>query len=331
MAGSVPLKLIASPRNDAVTELSQPWTPRASDALTAALVTGALGWGYAPSFAGLIDQWLGNPNYTYGFLVAPIALVIFWSRRGMLDRARMEPHWWGFLPLIAVIALRYPLYERNEQYVETATIPLVVAGLLLAFGGWHLLRVALPAVLFLFFMLPLPPSLNQWLAGPLQKVATDGSVTTLQILGMPVLGEGNVILIGENPLEVARACNGLSMLLSFVVLITAAAILFDRSIIERVVMLLSVIPIALASNIVRITATALAYHWFGAEFGETTAHWLSGWLMMPLGIFMLWVELRLMSWLVVEVEEVDPSRLILRNRKPATTSASSSDVEPRES
>jgi exosortase len=316
-------------RNDAVTELSQPWTPRASDVVAAALVTGALGWAYAPSFAGLIGQWWDNSNYSYGFLVVPIALVIFWSRRGLLDRAKMQPHWWGFLPLIAVIALRYPIYERNEQYVETATLPLVVGGLLLAFGGWHLLRVALPAVLFLFFMLPLPPSLNQWLAGPLQKVATDGSVMALQMLGMPVLGEGNVILIGENPLEVARACNGLSMLLSFVVLITAAAILLDRSIIERVVMLLSVIPIALASNIIRITATALAYHWFGAEFGEKTAHWLSGWLMMPLGILMLWIELKLMSWLVVEVEEVDPSRLIFRSKKPAVTS--SSDPEPRES
>ena len=160
---------------------------------------------------------------------------------------------------MAVLAMRYPLYERNEQYVETATIPLAVAGLLLAFGGWHLLRVALPAVVFLFFMLPLPPSINQWLAGPLQKLATDGSVMMLQILGMPVLAEGNVILIGDNQLEVARACNGLSMLLSFVVMITAAAILLDRSIIERVVLLLSVVPIALASNIIRITATAVAY------------------------------------------------------------------------
>jgi exosortase len=297
-------------------EVSRPWTPRVSEALATTLVTGALGWAYAPGIARLVGRWSNNPNDSYGFLVVPIALVLFWSRRDRLDRSKMRPRWWGFLPLLVILATRYPLYELNEQFLETATIPLTVAGLLLALGGWHLLRIALPGVIFLFFMLPLPPSINQWLAVPLQTLATDGSVMMLQVLGMPVLAEGNVILIGDNQLEVARACNGLSMLLSFVVIITAAAILLDRSIIERVVLLLSVVPIALVSNILRITATAVAYHWFGRAIGEGLAHSLGGWLMMPLALVMVLIELRLMSWLIVEVEEIDPTMLILRSKKP---------------
>ena len=137
-----------------------PWAPRASEILAVALVFGALVVAYASSFRGLIDQWNRDPNYSYGFFVIPLAAVIFWARRGLLDRSKMAPRWWGFLPLAAVVALRIPLFEWNEQYVETATLPLVVAGLLLALGGWHLLRVALPAVAFVFFMLPLPPSLE---------------------------------------------------------------------------------------------------------------------------------------------------------------------------
>ena len=95
------------------------------------------------------------------------------------------------------------------------------------------------------------------------------------------------------------------MLLSFVVLITAMTILVDRAIVERVILILSVIPIALASNIIRITATALAYHWFGREVGEGAAHTLGGWLMMPLALIMVVIELRVMSWLVVEDEVVE--------------------------
>src|SRR6185437_8637769 len=157
----------------------------------------------------------------------------------------LRPRWWGFLPLAAAVALRFPLYEWNEQYVETATIPLVAAGLALALGGWHLLKVALPSVVFLFFMLPLPPSVNMLLARPLQNVATDGSVALLQLLGLPVMAEGNVIIIGSTPLEVARACNGLSMLLSFVTLIAAVVILVPRPALERAVLVASAIPIAL--------------------------------------------------------------------------------------
>jgi exosortase len=290
------------------------WSPRVSDLLAAALVLGALAWAYAPSFASLVAQWNRDPNFNYGYLVAPIALVIFWSRRGLLDRSKMDPRAWGFVPLLAAVALRYPLFEWNEQYIETATIPVVLAGLAIALGGWHLLRVALPAIGFLFFMLPLPPSLNFILAGPLQSVATLGSLAFLQILGMPVMAEGNVIIIGDHTLEVARACNGLSMLLTFVTLIAATAILVRPPLWERMLLLSSAIPIALVSNILRITATALCYYGLGRESGERIAHDLAGWAMMPVALGLVWLELRLWSWLFVDVEEIDAVSFLKRGK-----------------
>jgi exosortase len=290
-----------------------PWSPGFSDVLAALLVLGAFGVAYAPSFQSLIGQWNRDPNYSYGFFVIPIAVVIFASRRALLDRSKMVPRWWGFLPLAAVVALRFPLYEWNELYVETATIPLVTAGLALALGGWHLLRVALPSIIFLFFMLPLPPNINALLAQPLQKWATIGSVALLQLF-MPVMSEGNVIVIGQTPLEVARACNGLSMLLSFVTLIAATVILVQRPVVERVILMLSAIPIAVLTNILRIAATAVCYHWLGQAQGEKIAHDLAGYAMMPVALLFVWLELKILSWLFVEVEEVDMTGLLRKQR-----------------
>ena len=290
------------------------WTPRPLEIASAVIVLGALGLSYAPCLAMLVDQWQRDPNNSYGYLVIPIAAVVFWSHRGRIDRSKFDPKWWGFLPLLALLALRYPLYEWNEQYAETATLPPVVGALALAVGGWHLLKAALPAVLFLGFMLPLPPSLNAMLSQPLQHVATVGSLAALQTLGMPVMAEGNVIVIGGIPLEVARACNGLSMLLSFVTLIVATVILVPRPVFERVVLLLSAVPIAVASNVLRITATALAYHYLGQETGEKYAHDYAGWAMMPVALLMVWVELWVLSRLFVEVEEVDAAALLRRGR-----------------
>ena len=82
-------------------------------------------------------------------------------------------------------------------------------------------------------MMPLPPSLNTFLARPLQDLATLGSTTVLHLMGLPVLAEGNVIYIGMEQLEVERACNGLSMLQSFVALIAATTILIDRPVWEK--------------------------------------------------------------------------------------------------
>ena len=302
---------------------AQPWRPGVNDLLVAGVVIGALGVSYLSSFRFLVDQWNRDPNYSYGFFVIPIAAMIFWNRRSLLDRSPTAPRWWPllFLPLLAVVAVRHPLFEWNEQFIETATIPFVVAAVVLALGGWHLMRVAYPAVIFLLFMLPLPTSLNQWLAQPLQKLATMGSVSLLQLFGMPVMSEGNVIIIGDTPLEVARACNGLSMLLSFVTLIAAVVILVRRPAWERVILMLSAVPIALISNILRITATAVCYHRLGQVAGEKIAHDFAGWMMMPLALALVWLELKLLSWVFLEVEDIDAKALLRQNRVASTPRA----------
>lgn len=292
--------------------------PRAAHFVAAALVFAALGWSYLPSFTSLVGQWNRDPNYSYGFFVIPIALFILWDRLRLVVPEKVRPALWGLLPLFALMGLRYLLYEWNEQYVETATIPLVIACLTLVLGGWHLFTVALPSIVFLFFMLPMPPSLNDVLAGPLQRLATLGSVTLLQIFGLPVMAEGNVIVVGEETLEVARACNGLSMLLSFVTLITAVVLLVRRPLGERVVLMLSAVPIALISNILRITGTAMVYHYVGHDAGEKLGHDMAGWLMMPIALALVGLELKLMSWLVVEVEEVDAKSLLRRRTRGKT-------------
>ena len=263
----------------------------------------ALSWAYWSSLKALSELWSNDPNYSHGWFVIPIALVIAWSRRDLIDPAQIRPRWWGVLPLIAVLTLRYVLFEWNEQYLETATIPFVVMSAALAIGGWNLLRVIWPAAIFVFLMLPLPPSLNGTLASPLQTVATAGSLSLLQACGMPVLAEGNVIIVGSERLEVARACNGLSMLLSFVTLITAMVILIRRPIWERIVLLLSTVPIAIISNILRIAVTAWCYQQFGHELGEKYAHDWAGYLLMPVALVFVLLELKLMSWLIVEVDQ----------------------------
>jgi exosortase/archaeosortase family protein len=79
---------------------------------------------------------------------------------------------------------------------------------------------------------------------------------------------------------------------------------------ERVALLISTIPIALISNILRITATAWAYHLLGAKQGEKIAHDTAGWAMMPIALALCWVELKILSWLIIE-DEAAPQGLYL--------------------
>ena len=112
-----------------------------------------------------------------------------------------------------------------------------------------------------------------------------------------------MILVGNEKLEVAAACNGLSMLMSLAATVVAAASLVPMSNWKRFLLLASIIPIALGSNVLRIAATAWCYYQFGAKIGSQYAHDWAGWLMMPMAMVLVGLELLLMSWLIVESEE----------------------------
>lgn len=267
---------------------------------------------YGASFLALVDKWSQDPNYSHGFFVIPIALYILWERREYLDTSLVRARWFWFIPLLAVLWVRIPLHQRNLPWVEEMTIPAVAGALALAVGGFHFFWWALSAILFLGFMIPLPPILNAILSGPLQKVATMGSIFLLQITGLPAINEGNVILVADGkPLEVARACNGLSMLLSFATLITATAILCRRPLLDKIILMLSIVPVAIFANILRITMTA--YFFQMPQFVEKISGLLgwkpedfthdgAGYLMMPLALLMIYIELRLLDLLLVPDE-----------------------------
>ncbi len=273
--------------------------------LALAIGMAILGWAYGPNLQWLWGVWSEEPNYSHGFLVIPIALAIFWQRLAdaRFDWQASRTPWWSWILLVPILALRVFAYENYDIWLENFTLVPAVACLILAVGGWPLLQRGWPAVVFLVFMLPLPQSANNMIALPLQQIATLGSVFVMQLTGLWAIAEGNVITLRDHAfhlqtLEVAKACNGLSMLMTLAATVTATIILFPLANWKRIVVLASAIPIALLSNIVRIVATGWCYYRFEGETARKLAHDLSGIvLMMPLAGLLVWLELRLLSWL----------------------------------
>jgi exosortase len=293
---------------------------RPIDVATLAVVTAVLGWAYAPNIASLVRTWNREPDYSHGFLVIPIALVILWKTWPTNPEA--APRLWfpGWLLVIMGLALRYLFHERGQAWSESATLLPVIAGLGLARMGWRSFLRTWPAFAFLIFLFPLPQQINTALSQPLQSLATWCACSLLRLTGLWVMPEGNVIMVGNERLEVAAACNGLSMLMSLAATVAATASLVPMANWKRLILLPSIIPIALGSNVLRITATAWCYHKFGAEVGSKYAHDAAGWLMMPTAMILVGLELAIMSWLIVESEESDlqENRLLLeRTTSPA--------------
>jgi len=275
---------------------------------------------YAPNFQDLFRSWSDDPNYSHGFLVIPIALFMLWRRLSDMPwertRAEGEVPWWSWGILAVVLALRFAAYERGWQWIETATLLPTVACLTWTFGGGSLLHRAWPAILFLVFMLPLPNSVNGLISLPHQRIAATGSYVILQLSGFWAIQQGNIINLktkeGMEPLDVALACNGLKMLMTLAATVTATVILLPLPTWKRIVLLLSAVPIAMISNMIRIVMTGWCYYYIKGEGGKEWSHDISGWLMMPLALVLVGLEVQILRWLDPErtKEEEDERKLI---------------------
>ena len=251
-------------------------------------------------------QFWDNPKYSHGWLVPIFTVILLWMRHEPFGPVSAAARWAGVGLLLSGLGLRLGATYYQSHVPEMVSFVPSVAGVFLLVGGWRMIRWAGPAVAFLIFMFPLPGILDAKLLAPLQKIATMASTYVLQTIGIPSYSEGNRIVIGEVQLGVVEACSGLRMLTIFVALAVAITLVTDRPLWERLVIVASAVPIALAVNIVRITVTGILHLTAGPELAEMVFHDLAGWFMMPMALGLLYVEFQILSHLLIEEGQAGP-------------------------
>jgi exosortase len=268
-------------------------------ALVAAFLAAAV-WSYWPIFVEMARKWVHDPQYSHAFLVPAFSAYLLWSRRKLFEFSARRPSWWG-LPLLALgVFLRLFGAYVYVDWLEAISLLPMLSGAVLMLAGPRALLWTWPAIAFLGFMIPLPYRVETAVSLPLQRLATGLSTYLLQTLGRPAFAEGNVIVVNDARIGVVEACNGLGMLILFFALATALAILVHRHPIEKAVIVASAAPVAIAANVVRITATAFVHENIGGRWADIVFHDLAGWLMMPLALVILGLELQVMSRLFVD-------------------------------
>jgi exosortase len=261
-------------------------------------------WAYWTTLIELSQRWSYDASYSHGWLVPVFAVVLLWLRRDLLPANLVQPSW-VFGGLLLALGVGWRLVGAYFHYVWFDPISLLpcLAGIVLLVGGWPALRWSWPAVLFLGFMIPLPYRYAGMLAEPLQRFATVVSTFLLQALGLPALAEGNVILLSEVEMGIVEACSGLRMLVVFFALSTAFALIVRRPIWEKLLIVASAMPIALAANVLRITATGVLHETVSSELANAVFHDFAGWLMMPIGLGMLGAELKVLQMLLLPPQD----------------------------
>lgn len=265
-------------------------------AVASLALTGALAFAiYAPVLYYMVLHWRAVDDYSHGFIIGPLALYFAWERRGRLRRAAVEPSWWGVLPLALGLLSLTVGRMGVELMTMRAAFVLTLNGLVLLLLGRAIYRILAFPLLFLFLMVPLPQSLVNVVSFPLQLVAADLAVSTLQLFGVPVLREGNIIHLPMGRLFVADACSGLRSLMALGTLGVVFAYFFRKHPVERIVIVASTLPIAVLVNAFRVGLTAgLSYKW-GPQMAAGVIHQTEGFFTFALAFVVLLGEAWLLS------------------------------------
>lgn len=246
-----------------------------------------IAWLYGAILARLIGQWLNDPNFSHGFFVPLFALFVLWQDRKRLAGIAPAPSWSGVPILVCALLTLMMGVLGAELFFSRVSLLLLLAALIVMFRGWPVFRAVLFPWAFLILMIPIPQIIFQQITFPLQLLAAKLAAVSLPIAGVPVLREGNVIVLPSMPLEVAEACSGIRSLLSLLTLAIIYGYLMDHRKWVRGVLALSSIPIAVAANSSRIVGAGLLVQYWDPEKAEGFFHLFSGWLIFVVSLIML--------------------------------------------
>jgi exosortase len=249
-----------------------------------------------PVWVQLVRDGMRDEERTNSFLAIPVAAWLVWLRRARLREAR--PAWSLAGPVLVAAgwALSATGFRMGIELALNIGAVLVVLGAAYACLGRQVFGLFLPAVGALFLMAPLPGRVRLVLAGPLQEWSAAISGSFLDLLGVPALRSGNVLVINGVEVGIAEACNGMRMVAALGVI--AYAFAFSTRLRPGVrILLLAVSPIvALGVNVLRLIPTVLLFGYARRATAEGF-HDLSGWIALALAIVLMFGLVALLRWL----------------------------------
>lgn len=272
---------------------SEPWSHVAWLAPLLAIILSALYW---PILRDLAVQWRDDPNYTHGFLVPVFSGYLVWRQRARLAALAPRGSALGLPVLLAGIAAFLLGDLGSELFLTRASLIIVLAGLILFHLGRPVFRVVLFPLAFLIFMVPLPSIIFYAVTFPLQSLAARQAAWTLDLLGVPVILDGNVIHLSQLSLGVTEACSGIRSLVSLLGGAVAWAYLALPGRWMALVFVASTVPITIVANAGRVVSTGLIGQWFGVEYASGFFHTFSGWAVYVFAFVCLFAVHGLLRW-----------------------------------
>jgi len=275
----------------------------------------------------IVRRWLTDPSWSHGFLIPLFSLYFINQHKQEILRSaqndELKPNYLGLFFLLFSILFYFFNIVSPSGYAYFRSISMIAAfgSVVLFLGGWRLIKYMWLPIVFLVFAVPLPRRYYVGLTMPMRNLAAIVATSLLNFVsGLEATVSGVVIDVVykgqplEPALNVAEACSGMRLLMAFLALGVAMAYLHYRPIWQRIILLISTVPIAMLCNIIRVTVTGFIYVLVHPKYTRGIYHDFLGMAMLPLAFglygFLAWF----MSSLFIEETNAVPEDIIYCKR-----------------
>jgi exosortase len=232
---------------------------------------------YAPVLVRMVSQFYGDPGDSHGFLIPFFSAYLIWLKRDRLTCIEKSPSLIGLGIVLGAIGLLYLGSIGAELFLTRISLVFAIAGLIFYFWGTATVRLLAFPLCFLLLMIPLPAIIYNGLVFPLQLLSSRFATATLEMIKVvPVLREGNLLILPHCTLEVVEACSGIRSLMALVALGLGYAYLAERNLGIRALLVIAMVPIAIVANGFRVVLAALLAYYKGAQTVDGFLHPITG-------------------------------------------------------
>lgn len=260
-----------------------------------------------------LHSWDKINDWGHAYVVPLISVYMVWQRRREIAAAPKQTFWPGLAPMLAGIAcyMFFVVGYPNHMFQGFAVV-MTLASLVMLVLGPAVLRLTIVPIAFLCLGVTISEMVMLKVTFPLQMMAAKGAFLILAIISevtslfgyqffVDIAGQqiditppnGNTV-----PLNVAEACSGMRMVVAFIALGTAVALLSCKHWWQRIALVLLSMPVAIGMNVVRVAVLGIAAL-FSKNFSAGDAHMLIGTLLLIPALFLFmgcqWVLERVMA------------------------------------
>ncbi len=249
---------------------------------------------YLPMLKWMIHRWTEPESYYgHGFLIPIVSLYIAWQRRELLKKARLSGQTKGLVIIALGLFVHVICAALKVYFISGFSFVFVLYGLILFFFGKEVARNLLFPLFFLFAMIPLPLVLIGNLTVKLKLFVAQISTIILNKIGFPSIRDGSLIRMPNSYIMIEAPCSGLRSLISLLTLGLLFSFAMKMSYVKKGLLFISSVPIAIATNIIRVLMLATVNDLYGEKITMGFFHDFSGYMMFGIAFISLYTVSRI--------------------------------------